>query len=979
MRTDLDEQVGRLVERGPRRGGEEHRFADVAPPVRGVERCAGQPATGDGREERRRPGARADAVEQGPQRLLDRVHRGAVEGVVDVQHAEEDVPGGEPSAQVLQVPRVPGEGHVPRAVDRRHGQPAVVRGRLGPGLRLRQADRGHAALAGGGGLGPAAAGDDAGGGLLVQDAGRARGGDLAHAVPEDGRGPHPGPGEHGDQPHLRGVQQRLGDLRAAQLGGGDRGGQHVGDGPAQVRAEGRVVPVDRGPEDRVVRQQVGAHPGPLRAVAGEGERHSAPAGGVPRGRPGEAAPLGGRHQPVGRLLRPGGQDRHPVLVERTAQVRRAGDVVELLVRGGGQPVGHTAGGLGEGRAGVRGDDDGQRAVRGGLPPGEGQDGRGRPSDRGRCQHGVGVGTAEAEAVDAHHRTRPLCQPLAAHGRPQPPAAEVDAGVERFGVQSGRYGAVFQHQEGLEQARHARSRLRVAEVGLHRADGQRAGAAPGAEGPADGLALDGVAGRGAGAVGLEVDQVVRVDTGLRVQPLQQGLLRLAAGEGQAPGAAVAVDAGGQEHTADTVPVRQGVREPPEDDHGGRLGADEPVGRRRERPAAAGRREHRRRREARVAERVEQDVHPAGEGRRARPRPQVGAGTVDRGERGRTRGVHGDALAVPVEEVGDPVRRDGRGQSGHGVGVDGVRPGRLEFPEVPAGGTDEHPGVRTGPRVPAHSRVVQRLDGRLQEQPLLGVHPGRLAGGDAEVAGVEALDVVEESAGRRAALAGAFPPGVDEEAAVEAFGRNLRHQVTALAQRVPQFPGSADPAGEPAGHSHDGDGGGSRIVPVGDVLVHGHLPRRGGRLPSFGRFGGEGFPSGNAGKPGARPRAAGAPRQEGRTGKVARWAYMAGAPLACSSGRVIRAFRRAAFRYAASARRRRRAVRSGRRLPSPHFFAPSPRHEGRVVSADRRRPSSAGAAAAPGPPATRPPTPRTRRRVRPPGRRRAARPRPGGVSG
>lgn len=126
-----------------------------------------------------------------------------------------------------------------------------------------------------------------------------------------------------------------------------------------------------------------------------------------------------------------------------------------------------------------------------------------------------------------------------------------------------------------------------------------------------------------------------------------------------------------------------------------------------------------------------------------------------------------IAVPVRLAPAVVER--RVVVPDGAGEDGG----------PASG--EHPGDDPG--------LLQRLPAQLQEQPLLGVHRRRLTGRDAEEAGVEPVDLVEE---------GAMGGGAGGPAA---RGR-LPDGVLTAAEQLPESGGIGCP-GEAAGETDDGD--------------------------------------------------------------------------------------------------------------------------------------------------------------------------------
>ncbi len=149
------------------------------------------------------------------------------------------------------------------------------------------------------------------------------------------------------------------------------------------------------------------------------------------------------------------------------------------------------------------------------------------------------------------------------------------------------------------------------------------------------------------------------------------------------------------------------------------------------------------------------------------------------------VHGHRRPFQTEGVGDPSGDDGAGAAGHHVRLGHLGPGGDEFAVVVAAGTGEDADGCAAQRVGVDAGAFERLPGHLQDQPLLGVHGQRLAGADAEEAGVEAGDVVDEAAltdvrGARAVLVG-VQQGVQVPSPVVGEGAD---GVTALGDQPPQ---------------------------------------------------------------------------------------------------------------------------------------------------------------------------------------------------
>lgn len=176
---------------------------------------------------------------------------------------------------------------------------------------------------------------------------------------------------------------------------------------------------------------------------------------------------------------------------------------------------------------------------------------------GVVEDAVGVGAPVAEGVDAD-AAQPGGGPREElGGHAEVPVVHGDARVRLLVVQGRRDLSLLQHEDGLDDLHEAGAALEVADVGLDGAhvDGV-AGAAGAAKGRRQRGRLDGVAGRGAGAVGLDVGRVGQAQPGLGVDAADQGLLGVGGREGDAWGVAVLVDGGVPDDAADHVAVFQG---------------------------------------------------------------------------------------------------------------------------------------------------------------------------------------------------------------------------------------------------------------------------------------------------------------------------------------------------------------------------------------------------------------------------------------
>jgi hypothetical protein len=180
-------------------------------------------------------------------------------------------------------------------------------------------------------------------------------------------------------------------------------------------------------------------------------------------------------------------------------------------------------------------------------------------------------------------------------------------------------------------------------------------------------------------------------------------------------------------------------------------------------------------------------------------------VQRDERGRAGGVDRDGGAGEAEEIGEPPGDDGGGGAGEQVPFDALAGAAHQVRVVLAGVADEDAGLRAGQRSRVDAGAFDGLPGRLQQQPLLGVHGEGLTRGDAEEPGVEVGDVVQEAAG--GGVRGARPVGIGVAQRVEvpaAVFREAGDGVGARGDQVPQVLRRPDAAGQPAPHADDRDG-------------------------------------------------------------------------------------------------------------------------------------------------------------------------------
>ncbi|GLY15217.1 hypothetical protein Kisp01_22320 [Kineosporia sp. NBRC 101677] len=282
------------------------------------------------------------------------------------------------------------------------------------------------------------------------------------------------------------------------------------------------------------------------------------------------------HQPGrGAALRQGGEsgrqvgvvlaeEHGPVLEHRAGVDARPGQVG---ARGLGvdQEVAQT-GGLGpQGRSGAARDQHRNRVWEVGL----------RFRDRlltvgGLFQNQVGVGAADPERGDPGPARMAVLLPGHRLAEQLDVAVgPVDVLGRGIGVQGLRQLVVLQRQHHLDHTGHTRGQLGVAQVGLDRAEPQRAFPFL-AVGGQQRVGLDGIAERGARTVRLHRVHIGRGESGCGQGPADHPLLRGPVRSGQTVRGTVLVDRGTLDHREHVVPVTAGVRKPFQQNQANALG-------------------------------------------------------------------------------------------------------------------------------------------------------------------------------------------------------------------------------------------------------------------------------------------------------------------------------------------------------------------------------------------------------------------------
>ena len=162
-----------------------------------------------------------------------------------------------------------------------------------------------------------------------------------------------------------------------------------------------------------------------------------------------------------------------------------------------------------------------------------------------------------------------------------------------------------------------------------------------------------------------------------------------------------------------------------------------------------------------------------------------GLMQGDERGRAGGVDRDARPVQVEDVGDAVGQDRQRIAGHEVRVRDRRVAGDAVAVVGQRGADEHADLIAGDRRRTDAGVFQRFPGQFQQDALLRVHLLRFARRNAEHAGIETPEIVEDAGRPRIAPAALLAAGVTEALQREPVGGDLRDRALAFQQEGPKL--------------------------------------------------------------------------------------------------------------------------------------------------------------------------------------------------
>ncbi len=518
MRRTLHERAEPLRSQRGDSVGEPDGGAEVVEPIPGIHPRAVLNLTRQSRMDRDLTRTRPDRLQHRQQLVPQLIDLRRMRGIVHRDPLRPHTLGVAGSDQLVQGLRLTRHHHRCLAIDRSDRHPLTEPGNAVTNLDLTQRDRHHPATTRQPGQHPRPQRHHPSTVLQRQRPRHHRSRDLTLRMPHHSvRLDPPRPPQLG-QRHHHSPQHRLHHINPTQQVGIV---QHIGQRPVHERLQRRRTLRQPPREHRRLRSQPPRHPHPLRTLTRKHEH-----------RP---ARITGRALHQQRVRRPVGQRPHGV------HTQRDGPLLEQRAARGQRPCRPRGGQRGQ-HPGKLGRVGPQRLWRAGRQD-ERHDGRVR--DRfglgiALLQDDVGVGTADAER--RHRRpARPVgLRPRLGFGQQLDRArGPVHTGGGPVDVQGLGQGAVVEREDRLDDPRDARGGLGVADVRLHRAQEQRPLPVL-AVGGEQGLRLDRVTERRAGAVRLDHVHIGRIKAGVGQGLTDHPLLRRTVGCGQAVGRAVLVD-------------------------------------------------------------------------------------------------------------------------------------------------------------------------------------------------------------------------------------------------------------------------------------------------------------------------------------------------------------------------------------------------------------------------------------------------------
>ena len=169
-----------------------------------------------------------------------------------------------------------------------------------------------------------------------------------------------------------------------------------------------------------------------------------------------------------------------------------------------------------------------------------------------------------------------------------------------------------------------------------------------------------------------------------------------------------------------------------------------------------------------------------------RPNMLACHMHRGQCGGTRRIQCDARSAQIEAIGNTVGRNAMRCAGRRVRTDagGVPGAALDDLVVIMRNSNEQREVRPLLKIQHNARILHRLPGRLQQEPVLWIHVGRFTRRDPEELRIELIDPIHKSTAPGDGFASQARFGIVKPLYIPAIRRHLAYRLTALNEEFPK---------------------------------------------------------------------------------------------------------------------------------------------------------------------------------------------------
>ena len=262
---------------------------------------------------------------------------------------------------------------------------------------------------------------------------------------------------------------------------------------------------------------------------------------------------------------------------------------------------------------------------------------------------------------------------------------------------------------------------------------------------------------------------------------------------------------QDHAEDRISISDRLGKTFQQHHPGAFTPHETARARIECSATPFRRKHGRLRKTNEPTGRDHHRDTASHGGIAASSPDMFAGRVNSGQRGRTGRVHGDARAAQIQAIGNSIRGDRVSASRGGMRRDPVMIERraLHSLIVVMGNADEDADVAALFEIEDQPGIFDRLPCGLEQQPVLRIHIRRFPRRNAEELRIELIDLVQEAGPLGESLSRDPRLGIVVAFHIPTIWRDLADGIRAFEQQLPEGFGVVHPSWKAASNSDDGN--------------------------------------------------------------------------------------------------------------------------------------------------------------------------------